>query len=375
MNKYILIKVTNNIARFINKCNKYNIEIYDICYVNKNEIIVKIDKSNYKNIKIYNYYSDIEIYKKLGLDKIKEKVYNLKYFILIFILCLLCTYLISNIIININVIHSNKKIRELLKEELYNNGIKEYSFKKNFNELENIKNKILENNKDKIEWISITNVGMKYVIRVEERIIDNIKAEKKYCNLVSTKDAIVTNIYGIKGEILINVNDIVKKDDVLISGNILLNEENKGITCANGKVIGKVWYSTSISLKREYEKKEYTGNKRYNIEINKKILRNNKYKEFDKKYLLNTKYIKIYKELEYKNKKYKFNKSDGIEKALSEIDNKFKSKLNNNGKIIDKKILNQTLTNNLIELNVFVITEENIGKVIELDESYIENNA
>ena len=52
----------------------------------------------------------------------------------------------KNIILKINVIHSNIKVRELVYSELYDNGIKIFSIKKDFNKLENIKNKILENN-------------------------------------------------------------------------------------------------------------------------------------------------------------------------------------------------------------------------------------
>ena len=160
MNKYIIIRVTHDIKRFINKCNSYNIELYNIKYIDKDNIIVKIKKDDFDNIRI-----DYYIY----------KINKLKYFILCFVIMIICMFLVSNIILKINVIHSNKKVRELVYSELYDNGIKIFSIKKDFNKLENIKNKILENNRDKLEWISITNIGMKYVVRVEERIIDNIK--------------------------------------------------------------------------------------------------------------------------------------------------------------------------------------------------------
>ena len=132
MNNYILIKVTNSINRFISKCNKYNISLFDIKYQSKDEIIVKVNKDDLKNIERYNYYSKIEIYKKLGKDNLIEKIYNLKYLILTFILCLIFMYFISNIIFKVNVIHSNKKIREMLYSELEEYGIKRFSFKKNF---------------------------------------------------------------------------------------------------------------------------------------------------------------------------------------------------------------------------------------------------
>lgn len=373
MNKYIIINVKNNIKRFINKCNKYNIELYNINYIDKDNIIVKINKEDYKNIKTYNYYSEIEIYRNVGIDYFFNRIDKLKYFILSFILCLVFTYLISNIILRINVIHSNKNIRELVNDELYEYGIKKYSIKKDFNQIEDIKNKILESNKDKLEWISITNIGMTYVVRVEERIIDKPKVENEYCNVVATKESLVTNIFSDKGDILVNVNDLVRKDDILISGNLILNEETKSYTCASGKVMGKVWYNTNITIKRDYLKKEYTGKKRYNFIINHKILKNNKYSKFDKKYIVNNRFIKIYKEIEYKEKRYKYNELESVNKALLEIDNKFKNKLNNNGKVLDKKILNKNINNKEINLNVFVITEENIGKQIELNKDEIIN--
>lgn len=374
MNKYIIIRVTHDIKRFINKCNSYNIELYNIKYIDKDIIIVKIKKDDFDNIKIYNYYSNIEIYNKVGIDYYIHKIRKLKYFILCFVIMIICMFLVSNIILKINVIHSNKKVRELVYSELYDNGIKIFSIKKDFNKLENIKNKILENNRDKLEWISITNIGMTYVVRVEERIIDNIKNEHDYCNVVATKEGIVTNIFSDKGDILVNVNDIVRKDDILITGNLIVNEETKNYTCASGRVMAKVWYTTNISLKRDYLKKEYTGKKRINFYINHKVLRNNKYSKFDKKYFINNKYIKVYKEIEYKEKKYKYNELDSVNKALLEIDNKFKNKLGDKGEIIDKKILNKSINNKEIDIDVFVITLEDISKQIELNKEDINNN-
>lgn len=362
MNKFILIKVTNNIKRFIDKCKKYEIDLHNVTYIDENKIIVKINKKDLEFIKKYNYYSEIETYSKLGIDSIKEKIFNQKYFILLFIFCLIGMYFISNFILKINVIHSNKKIRELVREELNEYGISKYSYKKDFKELNKIKNKILEDKKDKLEWISITNIGMTYVVRIEERIIDEIKTKNEYCNVYANKEALITNIYSTAGEIIVSVNDIIKPNDLLISGTILLNEETKGYTCANGKIMGKVWYTTNISLEREYYKKEYTGKSRLNFSINKKVLRNNKYTKFDKKYFIKTKFFTLYKELEYKNKKYKYNNKESLEQALLEVDNKFKIKLGDNGKVLSKKILNKEITDKSINLSVFVTTEENIAK-------------
>ena len=367
MNKYILISVENNINRFINKCNKNKIELFTINYISDNNIIVKIKKEDLENIKIYNYYSNINIYKRLGINGIKDKILEIKYLIITFIICLIITHIISNIIVKIDVISSSKNIRELLYSELNNSGIKKFSYKKDFNELNDIKNKILNNNKDKLEWISITNVGMTYIIRVEERIIHNIKNENEYCNIYSKKDALIKSIFSNSGEIIVGTNDIVKKGDLLISGKLLLNDEVKGYTCANGKVVGNVWYNTNINIKRIYKKKVYTGKKRYNFIINSKILRSNKYKKYNKKYIIKNNIFSLYKEIEYKEVEHKYSNDEGIKKALKELEDKFKTKLKNNGKILKTKIINKYLNNETISLDVFVITEENIANQLKLD--------
>lgn len=367
MNKYIFIIVNNNIKRFINKCNSYNIELHNLNYIDKNKIIVKINKDDYHIIKRYNYYSEIDIYKKIGLDNIREKIFNQKYFILLFIVLIIIMYIVSNIILKVNVIHSNKKVRNLVINELEEHGIKKYSYKKDFNELESIKNKILEDNKDKLEWLSITNKGMTIIVRIEERILDEMKTSEKYCSVISEKEALVTSIYGTNGEIIVSVNDVVKPDDVLISGNIVLNESNRGYTCANGKVMGNVWYNTNINVNREYQKKEYTGNKRYNFIFNKKVLRNNKYTNYDKKYLIKNKYFSVYKELEYNLKSYVYSEKESLNKVNLEVRNKFKSKLGSDGKIISTKILSKDINEKSINVTLFVVTEENIGKQVKLD--------
>lgn len=367
MNNYIYIKVINNIKRFINKCNKYNIELFNVNYVNDNEIIVKIKKENLDSIVQYNYYSKIEIYKKIGIDYLIEKILYLKYLILLFLLCLIIMYFISNIILKVNVIHSNKKIRELVYDELEEHGIKKYSLKKNFNEIDNIKNKILNNNKDKLEWISITNVGMTYVVRVEERILDDIKKTNEYCNVISNKEAVITKIYSDSGDILVNINDLVKKDDILIDGKIKLEEEIKGYICSSGSIYGNVWYNTSISVKRNYQKKEYTDKKRINFNFKNKVLRNNKYNLFDIEYIIKNKLFSLYREKEYILKSYKYSELDGINYALEKLEEKFNTKLGKNGKVIKTKIMNKNITNDLISIDVFIVTDELISKQVVLN--------
>ena len=71
MNNKIIINVKNNISRFIKKCISYNINIYNIIYLNNDEINCQIDIKDYKKIKKYNYYSNIKIIKYEGINGLK----------------------------------------------------------------------------------------------------------------------------------------------------------------------------------------------------------------------------------------------------------------------------------------------------------------
>ena len=55
-------------------------------------------------------------------------------------------------------------MKQKLLDELSNNGLKIYSFKKNYQELQIIKKKILEKYKTDIDWIEIENIGTKYIV-------------------------------------------------------------------------------------------------------------------------------------------------------------------------------------------------------------------
>ena len=125
-----------------------------------------------------------------------------------------------------------------------------------------IKKQILEKHKNRIEWLEIENVGTKYIIRVEERILNNIEENGSPRDIVAKKDAIIKRIDAYSGEVLKNKLDYVRRGDIIISGNIHLNEEVKNHVEAKGKVYGEVWYKVSLEYPLHYEEVTYTNKKK-----------------------------------------------------------------------------------------------------------------
>ena len=362
MNKQVKIEVTGSVNRFINKCISNKIYLSNISYIDNNKITCIINLDDYKKIKRLNYYSKIKIVSYVGINKLKEMIKNNIFYIIIFILAFILMDIITSYIVDIEVIHSSSSIRKLIYKELDNNNVKKYSFAYDFNELEKIQDNILINNKDKLEWISITKDGMKYIIRCEERKIKEINKESGYRNIIAKKDAYITKIISTKGVNLVRSGEYVKKGDVLISGEIKLYEEVKGNTLATGYVYGNVWYNVQLSIPKEENKKEYTGKSRFNININDKIFFKNKYKYFSQENIREIKIlglkIKFYKEKEYGYKKHIL--SD--EEVENLVNDKIKEKFSNIGTISSQKVLKKEINDSTIDYRVFVICNEIINE-------------
>lgn len=370
MNKRIYLEVTNELNRFIKKCIDNNINLYNINY-KKDKIIILIDVKDYFKIKKLNYYSKIRVVKYDGILNIKKTLKDNSFYILIIILSFIWMNLLTNYIVDIEIIHSNSSIRRLLKEELGKNNIKKYSLAYSFEELENITKKILADNKNNLEWISIKKDGMKYIIRAEERIIKTEVADDKPRDIVAIKDAYITKVISSKGNILVRQGEYVKKGTVLISGKITLYDNVVGTTSATGSVYGNVWYESKIEIPKELATEKMTGKKRFNLNIGNKILLKNKYRYFKQKNIKEIKIfglkIKFYKEEEYEIIKQKTND----EYALNRLKEEFAKKLNGKGTITYQKVLKKEENNSTIKYRVFVITNELINSYSYFEESDI----
>ena len=370
MNKRIYLEVSNELNRFIKKCIDNNINLYNISYV-KDKIIVLIDVKDYLKIKRLNYYSKIRVVKYDGLLNIKKIIKDNMFYILVIFLSFIWMNLLTNYIVDIKIIHSNNGIRRLLKEELDKNNVKRFSLAYSFEKLDNITKKILADNKNNLEWVSIKKDGMKYIVRAEERIIKNEEVSDKPRDIVASKDAYITKVISSKGNVLVRQGEYVKKGTVLISGKITLYEDVKGVTSASGSVYGNVWYECAVEIPNEISSERLTGRKRYNLNVGNKILLRNKYQNFRQKNIREIKIfglkIKFYREEEVEIIK---TKTDD-EYALNRLKEEFDRKLNGKGVIIYQKVLKKEENNSTIKYRVFIIANELINAYSYFEDSDI----
>lgn len=361
MNKRVWISVSHYLDRFIHKCMDNHLFLKDIIYIDQDNLRCLINLNDYKKIKSLNYYSDIKIISYDGLNGIMVYLKQNFYSLIIIFLCFILLDVLTSYILDVDVIHENKMIRDLVSSELDKYGVKKNHLAYDYNYLEKIRKQIILDHPDKLEWLSITRKGMHYIVRVEERIINNKPIETGFRNIIAKHDAYITKVICTKGEVLVRSGDYVKKGDILISGEIKLYDKVMGNTLATGSIYGNVWYEAEIKMPKVTYEEVKTGKSRYNLNINNKILFKNKYLLFKQENIreLNILGIKIkfYKEEEYQKVKHLYQEKD----ALNELIKKFKLRLKQNGKIISQKVLKKDENNSTITYRVFIITNELIS--------------
>lgn len=376
-NSIIKIKVEGkNINNYIKRIIKENINIIKYIPISYREAYIIISYDDYLKIKKYKTIYKLEVVSKYGKLKIKETIKKNIYLYTFIILGIFLLYLLSNIIFNIEVIHSSSEIKELVYKELKENGIKKYILKKSYNEIEKIEDKILEDNKDKIEWIEITEKGTSYIIRIEERKIKEEENSNINYDIVSSKNAIIYSIEASSGEKVKKVNDYVTKGDIIISGSITKPDGNKIISTAKGEVYGEVWYVVDVDYPFIYKEETQTGKEKEVYVINflgkrLSLFDFNKFKTYNasSKVLLSSNFLPINL---IKEKQYEVNVIDDYyteEEAIIKAKELAKTKLLDNKnieKIKNITVLEENIYPSKVSLKLFISVIENISEYKEI---------
>ena len=360
MNDKILVRIkVYNKEQFYIRILERNICLNNIKYKDK-YIICKIKESDYKTL---SRYYKIEILKEFNTHELFKhlKKYYLEY--LSIILGIILFNLFINTICYVDIRTTNKSLASKISKVLDIYNLKRFTLKKDYNYLAKVKQELLKTYPDELEWVEINNDGMKYIITLEERkkILPNTKNDR--CDVIATKDALVTKVIAQSGVVMVKPNTYVRAGDVLISGEIKYNEEIKNTVCAKGIVYGEVWYDVKMSLPKTYQEKIYTDKYRYNLELshNKdyKIFKS-RLKDYDtkRKTLISILGFKINllkeEEIIYLTKEYTEEELDiRIDELIQE---KVGLKLKEGEEILYKNVLKKELNHSKIDIDVFVTT-------------------
>ena len=382
-----LVKVSikgSNINNYLKRVIGLKIIFIKIIPISYKEVNVILSEDDYKKLlKVKSIY-EVNVLEYMGSKKI-EKELKRNVFLLLFLgLGLILIVMLSKVIFSIDIIHQDREIRELLESELKKNGIVKYSFMRNYEDLERIEDKILDDNKERLEWIEITSYGTKYIVRVEERKLNKKVEDSSHRSIVSKKDAVITRIDAIRGEKTRQVNDYVSKGDVIIAGYITKPDNSRIMTRAEGLVYGEVWYEVDVDYPIVYQESNFTGNSKtvyalYFFDKRIGFFDFGKYRTFKYKRnilvgsnMLDIKFVRE-KQHEVIIKDEVYTEDIARVKAIDYVKDKIKSANEDVIEIRGVKILDEFLDEDSIRFKLFVRVIEDIGEVMLIEDTSLED--
>lgn len=382
MNRYDIEITGKNLRQFLKNLHNMKIQFFKIEQTDKS-LIICVNEEDYQKIKKIKTIYDMRVIKLYGPIKIKTFIKKYKLFLVLLLVNFLFMMFLTNIIFEVQVIHTKKEIRELIYEELEKRGIKKYKFILPFAKQEKITEDIIKENRDTIEWMEIERIGVKYVVKVEERKIKNLDTDNEPRDLVAKKDGYITNIEASQGYVLVTPGTYVKKGDILVTGSIKNKDTLMAKVRATGKAYAETWYDVTVELPYHYSETKKTNKKRKTLTVN--FFNKNynlftfvKYKNkiIKNKYKLKNNLLPISISI---NEEYEINKIDNVytkDNALIEASkiarDRLQKKLNQDDTILYEKSLKITEEDSKIVVVIFFKVKENITDYKEITDEGLE---
>lgn len=264
---YILIEVKGfSVERFVNLATYNNIFLWDLKRSN-NGIVLKVSIKGFKLLKKYARKTGCKI-KILNKNGLPFKIYRYKkrkIFAAGIIFFVVSLYLLSSFIWLIDIEGNERINSEDLLRFCEKQNFKFGSFKPRLN-LKLLEKNLLNNFSD-ISWINIKINGTRAIIQLKETIPKQKIIDKSTpCNIIAKKDGLILNVTASSGMPKVKPKDVVKKNDILVSGEVVIENNNSEINepsveyvHADAEVKAKTYYQINFKIPREYTIKKYTS--------------------------------------------------------------------------------------------------------------------
>ena len=264
---YVIIKITGfSIERFLNLCLNKNIYISKLEEVNDG-VICRVSIKDFRQLKIISKKTGCKykIVSKYGMPFFIFKNRKRKMFLIGAILFIFLLYYFSSFVWTIQVVGNKYIDSNQILSFCEEKGLYLGAYKKNIDT--KLLQTELKNNFDTISWTNVQIKGTLVTISLSENIPNkNIVEINEPCDIISSETGVITDIVTRTGRPLVKAKDVVKKGDILVSGQLFLQEgeEIKGTynTYADADIKAKIEKEIKITVPFEYYTKEYTGNKK-----------------------------------------------------------------------------------------------------------------
>lgn len=408
---YVVITIEGqHVEKFINMAVSRGYLLWDIYCRSQNMVIAKVHVNSFSSLRHIARATGckIRISGKRGFPFIVNKIRRRKMLPAGAVVFLVSLYILSSFIWSVEV-KSNRNLTLLTERQILEaasaTGLKRgvLKYKIDTNEIK----ELIERQFPQIGWAGIEIKGTRAIIEVVEKVLPDAKHTDRHPgNIIAAKDGLIKEILVLVGEAKVVEGETVKKGDILISGVIIKEPQEKEgeerlqdegtqedseisdeprYVRAKGIVRARVWYEARHKMPLVAFKDKETGKSEGFIMLKighqEILLKGSKVISYDHYYtdssvkklpswrnfktpveLVTTTYHELERHREY------YSMVEAKELAERQAIGKIKHQLPSGSKIISQKSNVQSLGEQEIEVRVFVETVEEIGIFVPLKE-------
>lgn len=171
------------------------------------------------------------------------------------IICFFFFMYLNSKIILINIKGDYPLIEESLKNKLNEVGLKEYQSFPDINKILELENVIYEAFEKDIEFLEIRRNGSILNVKYTKRR-NKIDKEELKGDIFASKDGIVKNTFVKNGQLMVDINQYVKKGDLLIDDTIIDHKNNEIVVGSKGNIYAYTWYMYKIEEENKFKLNE-----------------------------------------------------------------------------------------------------------------------
>lgn len=259
---YVVVRLRDaNFEKIMNLLRKKGIAMWDV-EKKENEIKFKISYDDYRKYQDIIKETRMETIKKKGLALNLRKIKVRKGFVGGLFILLICLYLLSSLVWNVQVIGTNNTTAKKIKLVLEENEIK-VPVSQGSLETKSIET-MLYKNFDNFKFVEVYVEGSNLIIFVKEKTIEKADIRKNDpTSIISRKNAIISKVIAKSGQPVVKEGDVVYEGQTLIMGIIKnKNSEEFVMVPSEGTVYAKTYYNFEMKEEKIRDVNVSTDNRK-----------------------------------------------------------------------------------------------------------------
>jgi len=313
---------------------------------------------------------------RFGAPFLMHRLERRKFWVAGFFLFVLGLYMLSFLVWSVQIIGNERVNTQTVRQIAAEQGIHPWAWKFRLADPDALSAKLMQRIPE-AAWIGVSMQGTRVTIEIVENTVPDERPLMNPRHLVSTSDAVITEIITEQGKPMVRRNMRVKKGDILISG-IIGNEDFQQVVVAKGEVKGLVWYEYEINVPLKQSRKVYTGNeqKRFYLVFGNRAMQITGYGEEPFAQEVKQQEREVLKWRDYtlpfgwmselrkevKIETYEIKPETAKELGLSHVRADIIAKYGMDAKIHDEKILHESIQNGKVYMKVLLEVEHSISE-------------